>query len=123
MRVLGEALVAPVLSVRRGGGFNRAGIEGGVRFDDAGEGERRPSRGEVRGGTTWWVGILRREVLRVAVGEVMVEVLVVDVAEPAVCAYVMGLMPIFEDRTGTRARSDGAVWMCACTREGAMGGI
>lgn len=123
MRLLSGVVVAPVLSVRLGGGFNRAGIEGGIRFDDAWEGGRRPSRGEVREGTLWWAGILWMGVLRAAVG-VMVEVVavvVVDVAEPAVCVCVEGLMPIFEDSTGTRARSDGVVWMCACACACAVG--
>ena len=112
MRFFGGVVAAPVLSVRLGGCFNRAGIERGIRFGDAGEAERRPSRGEARGGTPWWFGTLQRGVLRVAVGGVIVEaVVVVDVAEPAVCVCVcvVDLMPIFEDRTGTRARSDGVV--------------
>ena len=57
-----------------------------------------------------------------AVGVIMVEiVIVVDEAEPAACVCVVDLMPIFEDRMGTRARSDGVVWMCACTCDSAIG--
>jgi len=64
----------------------------------------------VRGGTIWWVGILRRGALIAAMEGVTVEDVVdVDVTEPAVCLCVMGMMPIFDDRTGTRARSDGVV--------------
>lgn len=126
MRLLGEVVVAPVLNVRLGRGFNRAGIEGGTRIDDAGAVERRLTRGEVRGGTSLCVDVLRRGMLRAAIGGIMVEVVVVvvvvvvGVVEPVVCVCVVALMPIFEDRTGTRARNDGVVWMCACAGEGAI---